>query len=444
LPGAVRDRLGLDARATAARLGSGRRRRWLIALICAAVLLAASAILAYVDRGYLFGCDLSVTLAEPVRQGAELASARIAFRAEGIGVPNVRYNVAFSSDPTVMAPRDYVVYADGLRMRRDREITVDLDRWSQIQPYVDAHGVRIPPGNYFLSVIVDPEKRIREDYELNNRMTSSTRFFYPGTAPEAALALVVRYRGPGALDPENPLKLFVGDGSYDLQQEAHWARFVVAAEGTYFLPVDDIPQPHSNQSGLVLVLIHDAGNNLERPISPGPGDISAIYRGGTSGLAYGVFDIASAAAVYPGRRYTIEFSASPPAADPYEDDDYREVGTVIDYAALPVRQRHTFHDEGTGDVDQDWFRITLRPGDTLTAETFSAGGAWECDTAIDISDTEHYIRTANDKSEDDRYSRLSYTNNSGTEQVFFLQVKPYMKYASGINRFADYIVELRR
>jgi hypothetical protein len=149
--------------------------------------------------------------------------------------------------------------------------------------------------------------------------------------------------------------------------------------------------------------------------------------------------------IYPGGSYDIDFSPpAPPKADAYEVDDYREIGTVIDYAALPVRQHHTFHDEGTGDTDEDWFRITLRARATLTVETYSAGGEWECDTAIDISDAKHYIRTANDKSEFDLYSKLTYTNDTGVDQLYFIQVKPYPKYGPGINRFADYIVEFRR
>ena len=94
--------------------------------------------------------------------------------------------------------------------------------------------------------------------------------------------------------------------------------------------------------------------------------------------------------------------------------------------------------------DEDWFKMTLGAGDTLTVETYSAGGAWECDTAIDIADDENYIRTANDKSEFDLYSRLTYRNETGEDRLYYFQVKPYPKYLAGINRFADYIVEFRR
>jgi len=46
--------------------------------------------------------------------------------------------------------------------------------------------------------------------------------------------------------------------------------------------------------------------------------------------------VASGTAVYPGRSYRIDFSPPmPPAADAYEVDDHKEIGTVIDYADLP-------------------------------------------------------------------------------------------------------------
>jgi hypothetical protein len=370
---------------------------------------------------------------------------KIALNISGMALPKIRYTVAFSSDQTVVAPRDYVVCADEIRMRRDSELTVMVDRLNDIQPYIDAHNVKIPPGNYFLSVIIDPEERILEHSDFNNRVTDGTRFFYAGTSPEAAFAVDVTCHGGGTLDNANPLKLFIGDSATSLQQGASWAQFVVAAEGTYFLPVDDVPERDSDGSGYILVVIHDVGDDLERPSDPGVGDVSAIYREGTTGLAYGVFNVASGTAVHPGRSYRIDFSPpAPPAADADEVDDNKEIGTVVDYADLPVRQHHTFHDEGTGDTDEDWFRINLKAGDRLTVETFSAGGAWECDTAIDITDAERYIRTANDKSEVDRYSRLTYTNETGIDRMYYFQVKPYPKYFPGINRYADYLVEFRR
>ncbi len=423
------------------------RRRWLrwVALVGASALMLSGVASSYIFRRHILGSDLSAVAVEPSLRGNELADIRIAIKNDGMALPRVRYAVAFSSDQTVVAPRNYVVYANEVRMNRDGELTAEVDPSSDIAEYVGAHNVKIPPGYYSVSVIVDPEERILEDSELNNRLTNGTRFFYPGTAPEAAFEVDVSYRGSGTLDDTNPLKLFIGDSVSDLEREWRWARFVVAGEGTYFLPVDDVPERDSDGSGYVLVVIHDARDDLERPADPGPGDIGAIYKEGPTNLSYGVFDVAGGTTIHPGRSYRIEFSPpAPPAADAYEEDDSKEIGTVVDYADLPVRQRHTFHDEGTGDTDQDWFRIALGAGDTLTVETFSAGGAWECDTAIDIADAQHYIRTANDKSEYDLYSRLTCTNDTGIDQVFFIQVKPWSRYVPGINRFADYILEFRR
>ncbi len=399
----------------------------------------------YLSRRLILGCDLSVTAVESVLERNGLAHLRIAFKNDGISLPRVRYAVVFSSDHTVVAPRDYVVYTDETRMRRDGDLIVEVDPRNDIREYVSTHNVTIPPGTYSVSVIIDPEERIREDSELNNRLTDGTRFFYQGTAPEAAFAIDITYRGSGTLDDANPLKLFIGDNSISVENESGWARFVAAGEGRYYLPVDDVPNRDSDGSGYVLVVIHDAGNDMESLSFPEMGDIGAIYKEGATSLSYGVSNVANGTAIFPGRMYRIDFSPpTPPAADAYEVDDHKEIGTVIDYADLPVRQRHTLHDEGTGYRDEDWYQIALGAGDTLTVETFSAGGAWECDTAIDIADAQHYIRTANDKSGYDMYSKLTYVNDTGTDRVYYFQVKPWQKYVFGINRFADYIVEFRR
>ncbi len=423
----------------------GRRRRRRIAVVAASVLAITAIITIDLSRRFILGSDVSVAAVGLSLLGDELTHVTIQLKNDGIGLPRVKYAVVFSSDRMVVVPRDYVVYSDEMGVRRDSEVNIELDRRSDIQEYISAHKVKVPPGTYSISVVIDPEDRIREDSELNNRLTDGTRFFFEGTSPEEAFAVEVTCRGSGTLDNANPLKLFIGDASLSLQRAERWASFVVAGEGTYFLPVDDVPERDSDGSGYILVVIHDVGNDLERPSDPGVGDVSAIYREGTTSLAYGMFNVANGTAIYLGRRYRIDFSPpTPPAADAYEVDDNREIGTVIDYSDLPVRQRHTFHDDGTGDTDEDWYRITLKAGETLTVETFSAGGAWECDTAIDIADAEHYIQTANDKSEYDRYSRLTYTNETGIDKLYYFEVKPYPKYLPGINRFADYIVEFRR
>ncbi len=223
-----------------------RRRRWrTIALVAAGILLAAAIFAIYINRNLIFGCDLSVAAIAPSLRGNELTHLRIVLRNDGFAPPRVSYAVAFSSDQTVVAPRDYVVYADEARMHRDSELTVELDQGNDIQEYIGAHNVKIPPGTYSLTVTFDPEGRVWEDSDTNNRLMDGTRFFYGGTAPEAAFAVEVTYRGSGTLDAANPLKLFIADASTSVQR-AGWAQFVVAREGKYYLPVDDVPKRDSD------------------------------------------------------------------------------------------------------------------------------------------------------------------------------------------------------
>jgi DNA-binding SARP family transcriptional activator len=440
----IRHRLGPAPTGSTGRTPHRRRWPWICA-IAGGILVVAAAAATYLARGSIFPHDLSVSFVETVLRHAELAGLRLALRNDGTSLPSVGYEVAFSSNREVVAQRDYVVFEDEVPVGRNAERVVEIDRWNDIEAYIKAHNVRIPPGEYSLTVIVNPAESIREESVLNNRLENGSLFFYPGTAPEAAFVLDVAYHGSGILDADHPLKIFIGDTSEIISREQQWARFVVSRKGTYFLPVDDVPVRAADGSGYVMVVIYDANNDLERPSYPGSGDISAIYREGTTNLLYGVYNSASGTAIYPGRRYRIDFSPPAlPGADTYEVDDHKEIGTVIDSGALPIRQHHTFHDEGTGDTDEDWFQIKLKPGEAITVETYDAGGPWGCDTAIDIADARRYLLTANDKSEQDFYSRLTYTNETETEQVYYFQVKPYPKYNPGINRFADYIVEFRR
>ena len=135
-----------------------------------------------------------------------------------------------------------------------------------------------------------------------------------------------------------------------------------------------------------------------------------------------------------------------PAADAFEVDDYSEAGTFIDYGDLPVRQHHTFHGEGDGDLYFDWFRIDLQPGDSLTVETFSAGGQWESNTQIDIADSKmNYIRSNRAKTLEDSYSKLEYLNATGVSQVFHILVKPIdAGEGIGYSSIGEYAVEFRR
>ena len=443
-----------DARPSATgplpRLWRRARTRRLLPIVLAAalVLSGAATVSLYLQRNRTVAGELWVAALEVYQSGNELSFLRAALRNDGVAKRSVDYAVVFSSDPTVMAARDYVVYADTIPMGRTSEVTLEIDRWRDIGEYLATRNVVVPPGDYSLTVVIDPDLRHSDQARFNNRMTRSARFFFPGTAAEAAFAVDISYRGPGPLDYAHPLRVYLGARSYP-DQSWEWGQFVVTRPGKYYFPVADIPRPDRHGTGYFLAIVHAVGRGRGDhafPLWPEQGEVAAIYREGPGNLTYGVFGVGIGTPIYPGRRYAVEFAPPPhPGPDAYEVDNSRELGTLIDYDALPVRQYHTFHHEGTGDVDWDWFRIFLRAGDSLTVETFSAGGSWECDTAIDIADGEmSYIRSAVDKSDDDLYSLLRYTNDTGVDQMFHILVKPYRKYDRGVNVIGEYIVEVRR
>ena len=428
-----------DARSR--RRGRGRR----IAAGVAGALLAAAG-LCYVIVRAVDGSTISATAVQAYLDDADLSRVMITFRNDGVMPGRAGYKIVFSSDAAVALPRDYTVFEGVVRVRRGSERLADITRWNDIEGYVKSRDVAIPPGTYSVAVVASPQARVLQGLDLDERIVDRTAFFYPGTAPEAAFVLDVAYRGGGTLNEANPLKLFIGDNSCSLQRDGRWASYAIAAEGRYYLPVADLPARDGDGSGYALVVIHDAGNDLTSPAFPELGDVGAIYReGAPTNLSYGVSDAAGGSVIRPGTVCRIEFAPPrPPPADAWEVDDARETATRIAYDALPVRQRHTLHDEGTGDTDQDWYRIVVPAGATITVETFSAGGAWECDTAIDIADARGYLRTGNDKTELDLYSLLTHTNGTGADREFWFQAKPYPRYDTGINRFADYVVEFRR
>ncbi len=422
-----------------------RRRSRSIAAGVAGGLLVVALTVGYFVARTAAGNPFSVMTVRSFLQGDELSRLRVTLRNDDVVPLRAGLEVVFSSNAAVVMPREYVVFADVVRMPGGGELAVEIDLRRDIEDYVRSHGLVIPPGDYSAAIVVRPRERILQTADHEERLVDRTLFFYPGTAPEAAFVLDVTYRGRGAVNEANPLKLFIGDSSSSIRREGGWASFVAAGEGRYYLPVDDVPVRDRDGSGYALLVIHDAGNDLSRPGFPQPGDVGAIYREGTRNLSYGVSNVAGGSVIRPGRNYRVDFSPpEPPPVDAFEVDDTKDSATEIAYAALPVRQRHTFHDEGTGDTDQDWYRILLPAGATITVETYSAGGPWECDTAIDIADARDYLRTGNDKSELDLYSRLAHTNDTGADRAYYFQIKPYPMYDTGINRLADYVVEFRR
>ena len=53
----------------------------------------------------------------------------------------------------------------------------------------------------------------------------------------------------------------------------------------------------------------------------------------------------------------------------------------------------------------------------------------------------NYIRSNRDKSAGDNYSRLTYVNDTGVDQLFRFLVKPDHKQNVGDDRFGEYMVE---
>ena len=156
--------------------------------------------------------------------------------------------------------------------------------------------------------------------------------------------------------------------------------------------------------------------------------------------------VAGRSPVFPGESFSIEVSRPPPPApDAYETTDNEPLlGTILEYGELPIRQSHTFHGSRDDEMDEDWFRIFLRAGDSLTVETFSAGGERESYTAIDVADSEmNYIGSGSSKSPMEYYSELIYVNDTGIDQVFHFCVKPYNQYSFGVDGSGEYIVEFR-
>jgi hypothetical protein len=426
------------------KTGRAWRLRTRIVLGGAAVLAAAAIVFGIVSGSRPGTSHLTVTGLEPRLSGDELSGVRIDFRNEGPAQSRIGYSVLFSSDHSVVSARDYVVYSDYLRIGRNDEVTVEIRGPTDIQRFVERSNVRIPPGSYSLAVLIS-DTGSPEDSPFIYRQANDDLFFYAGTAPDAAFEVHIKYSGKDRLDAANPLKVFIGDRT-QFRGSGEWAEFKVTREGTYFFPVDDVPRLDNDESGYFIIFIHDVGDNLQGPRRVDPGDVAGLYKEVADNVVYGAFKPTAGTPIYPGGRYSIRFSLPPlPSPDDFEVDDYKELGTFLDYADLPVRQYHTFHDDGSGDRDSDWFRIALRSGESLTVETFSAGGLWESDTQIDIADADmNFIDSNRDKTREDNYSKLSYVNDTGVDQLFHVLVGPRSEY-DNIADFenGEYIVDFR-
>jgi DNA-binding SARP family transcriptional activator len=427
--------------------GRGRRRRRHIELVIGAVVVVvAMGVLLYGFRVRIFGCDLSATALETIRRGNEVAGFETTIRNEGVGVQDLDYEVVFTSDGSIGIYRDYTVYAGRTTIGRNETQRLQIGIGNDICEYVERNGVDVPPGAYTATVVLDSAGLVGERSELNNQASVAESFFYPGSPGAQSLDVEILYSGVMPFDRDHPLRVTIGD-RVESRQPQYSAEFTVHAEARYYFAITELPREDDDGSGYFMMIEYDVGNNRQTD----RGDVAALYKvtstaESAGNLVYGAFSVAAGTPMFPGVRYRVVFvEPRLPPPDAYEQDDFDSLGTWIEYGELPLRQYHTFHDEGTGDVDGDWFRIFLAVGDHLTVETSSAQGLWECDTQIDIADAEtEYITSNRYKSPDDTYSKLTYTNNTGVDQEFHVYVKPYSHPEIPPNRrVGEYIVEFR-
>lgn len=388
--------------------------------------------------------DLSVTALQVLARDGEFSGLRITFAHRGPGRPMVEYAVLFSSDAAFRSARDYVAYAGTVRVPRSGFIERELGIGDFV-PRAGSSDAGIPPGDYTASVVLDPEKRRADRSRSDNRLGSDERFFFRGCGGAEFLDVVITVAGSRSLDAANPLRVFVGDLTESLWP-AEWTPFTVIAPGQYQFPLDDLEQRDSDGSGYGLLLVHDAGGDLEDPRFPGPGDVAGLYKEVADNLVYGPFTGGSGSPLHPGRGYLLAFAPPPlPPPDRYETDDEPGLGTLVGLTDAPVVQYHTFHPGTGGAADRDWYRIPLAAGEAFTVETFSAGSRWESDTGIDLSDSEGtYIRSGRRIALRSTYASLAYVNDTGEFQVFRLCISPYRRSSLCPDPVGEYSVAFRR
>jgi DNA-binding SARP family transcriptional activator len=394
--------------------------------------------------GFFSESNLIVSSLEIRQKGDEFSGIRVAFQNEGAARRKAKYSVVFSGNLVIGATRDFLVYSDKIFIGRNREVTVEINDRMDIREFIGRYDVRIPPGNYFLSVNIETKTGFSEYSQLNDRLTSSERFFFAGAPGVEFIEVEINYNDAAILNNDNPLKVFIGNLE-GCRGRIDWFQFRVIHEGRYFFPIDDIPCRESDGSGYFMLLVHDSGDDLQDPFVIDQGDVLGLYQEANGGVVYGGFTIYDGTPIYPSVSYRLSFYHPVlPEPDMYEIDDKDVVGTFLDYADLPVRQYHTFHDKGGIDADTDWFQIFLKAGDSLTVETFSAYSEWECYPRIDLKASQmEYIRSGDSKSPEDHHSRLTYVNDSGIDQIFHILVKPFNQHIYTVHGTGEYMVEFR-
>jgi len=309
------------------RVAMGQRRLvpWIrrpFVLRVAAVLVIAVAITLGITLGpRLLRPEVSVSGVEVRLNGSRFSKIRGVLTNYGPARPRLGYSVLFLSDQSVVARREYVVYSGETSVGKNLDVTVEVDRETDIQRYAEENNVRIPPGNYSAALVVT-EEWVTGRIESSDMASGGDLFFYSGTAADDAFEVMITYDGQIPLNAANPLKIYIGDitrhaGPAQGVDTRGWGTFTVTREGRYFLPVYDVSVPDDDDSGYFMFIVHDVGNDLADPFSTATGEVAGLYRAGTDDLDFGQLDVHTGAPVYPGRRYSVNFSV-PEAPNPDE------------------------------------------------------------------------------------------------------------------------------
>ncbi len=424
-----------------------RRKRW-IAFAIAALVVSLAIAQVYFLRYRIFGSnqDLGIVGLQVIRNIDNLAAIRVALENRGaLGIRKVNLLLTFSADGSIRIQRDYMVYAETFRFRPNGRLTLEVDA-DRILAYVLDNAVDTAPGVYTVRASVYPNGEIRERLELNNSLGNDERFFFHGSPAAVFFDVDVAYAGTDPLDAANPLRIYIGDITQSSGPD-DWGQFCVYREGRYFFPLASIPRRDNDGSGYFLIVVYDSGANIQPPFFNDPGDWSGIYKEVIDGLVYGSFHIESGTPIYPENRYDFKFAKPElPVPDLFEEDDEPFAGTMINVAELPFRQFHTFHIEDEIHPDSDWFTIPLAPGESFTAETYSAGGRWEARTHFDLHDTNFaYLGSGRRKSIRVDYAVVTHLNDTGIDQTMHLAISSYDMPGTTISQKAgEYIVEFRR
>ena len=428
------------------------RRRRLVKFVGVpvVVLLVASVVVSAIiwPPGFFRKPDFSMLAVAVAKRYGEFAGYRVEAFNEANAHPSAHVALFVSGNEVIGTDRTFQIYAGLARIRRD-ETNVYIEP-HQLEKYANDNGVRVPPGYYIVRATLSPAGRLPDANGLDNSLSTDDVTWFPGVGGVEYIEGVISRGESSQPDRSSPLKVAVypwlEGWEYPTCYQEFPGPFRVANEGRCFFPLETSATLGGEPLGTTLVVIRDAGDDLLDAGEPGPGDVVAVYRRDAPGhLVYGSATPESGSVVEYGARVEIRFDPPPrPGPDQYEPDDDAALDVaVLRLSDLPVLQHHTFHDDGQ--MDQDWFRVYLRAGESVIIETSSDGGPWECWTAIDVSNSRmEFLGTGDGKDvAEGLYSILEFTNDTGYDQEFRFLVKPYNQYSFGVDGSGQYIVELR-